>query len=355
MHSTLVRLTGITTMIAAAGLAFGQGLGVAPAFPEGASALTVTDQAGPWMILAASYTGQPARGQAEELATEIRARYNLPAYVFNRTGAERRREQERVAKLKEERRQQIVAAGLPADTPVHIKTIRIEDQYAVLVGGYKDDVMARKDLDRIRTLKPSDKYLKSAYVPDEKGKMHEEAINPFQSAFVCRNPAIPIEKPAQDTGPDPRLKQYNADESYSLLKCGKPWTLVVKVYKGASMIQAQGSSGSVMERMGLARKSGELLNANGNEAHKVAEVLRTKPKQVRTQQVGVSFDAFVMHTEYNSYVTIGAFDSPDEPQVTQTMQAFLNEMERPGSAVNQLHTKVQFLARPTPMPVPQVK
>ena len=34
------------------------------------------------MILAASYTGPPARAQAEELATEIRSRYNLPAYIF---------------------------------------------------------------------------------------------------------------------------------------------------------------------------------------------------------------------------------------------------------------------------------
>jgi hypothetical protein len=355
MRSKLLRLAGMTVMVAATGLAFGQGLGLTPAVPEGPSALTVTAQAGPWMILAASYGGPPSRGQAEELATEIRARFNLPAYVFNRTGEERRRETERVAKLKEERRQQLVAAGLPADTPIHIKTIRIEDQYAVLVGGYKDDVTARKELDRIRTLKPSEKYLKAAYVPDAKGKMHEEAINPFQGAFVCRNPAVPVEKPAQENGPDPRLKQYNADESFSLLKCGKPWTLAVKVYKGASTIQAQGSSSSVMDKMGLGRKSGELLNANGNEAHKVAEVLRTKPESVRTKQVGTAFDAYVLHTEYNSYVTIGAFDSPDDPRMAPVVQAFLNEMNRQGSAVSQLHMKVQFLAQPTPMPVPQVK
>jgi hypothetical protein len=354
MRRSLFRLAGVTAMLLATHAAHAQTFGVIPALPEGASALAVTAQAGPWMICAASYAGPPSRGQAEELATEIRNRYNLPAYVFNRTAEERQKEQERVAKLKEEQRKRHVQEGLPADLPLHIKTVRIEDQYAVLVGGYKDDATARKELDRIRKLKPSDKYLQARYVPDEKGKMHEEVVNPFQSAFVCRNPAVPVEKPKQDAGLDPRLKEYNADESFSLLKCGKPWTLVVKVYRGASVIQSQSASGSVMEKMGWARKTGELLNANGNEAHKVAEVLRTKPKSV-AGLLGASFDAYVMHTEYNSYVTIGAFDTPDDPRVAQTVQAFLIEMNRPGSAVNQLHMKVQFLAQPTPMPVPQVK
>jgi hypothetical protein len=351
MRTTLLPLAGLL-IVAVPG--FGQGLGVTPAVPQ-SSSLTVTAEAGPWMICAASYAGPPSRGLAEELATEIRTRYRLPAFTFNRTAEERRKEQERIAKLKADHLERLKAAGLPLDTPLHYKTVRIEDQYAVLVGGYQDDVTARKELDRIRKLKPSERFQQAAFVPDEKGKMHEEAINPFQGAFVCRNPAVPVEKPKQDNTLGPRLKEYNADESYSLLKCRKPWTLAVKVYKGASTIESQSSSGSVMERMGLLRKSGELLNANGNEAHKVAEVLRTPPKNPRTGQVGPAFEAYVLHTEYNSYVTIGAFDTPDDPRAVQVVQLFLNEMNRPGSAVSQLHMKVQFLAEPMPMPVPQVK
>jgi hypothetical protein len=72
-------------------------------------------------------------------------------------------------------------------------------------------------------------------------------------------------------------------------------------------------------------------------------------------QVGISFDAYVLHTEFNSYVTIGGFDSPDDPRLQQTMQLFLHEMYRTGSAVNQLHMRAQLLAEPMPMPVPQVK
>jgi hypothetical protein len=341
-----MRCTLVVTFALLAATAFGQGLGITPDLPVGTSALTVTPQAGPWMILAASYGGPPSRGQAEELATEIRTRYNLPAYIFNRTAEERRAEQERVARLKEEARKKLEADGLPATTPVYIKTVRrIEDQYAVLVGGYKDDVTARKALEDIRKLKPkSDGLNKIAYVPDAHGKMHEEAINPFQSAFVCHNPTVPVEKAKQDIDMGQRLKEYNAGETYTLLKCPKPFTMVVRVYKGESMVQSQTGSRSVMDKMGM--KFGSVLNANGNEAHKMAEFLRNK-------QLG--FEAYVLHTEYNSYVTIGGFDSPDDPRLVQTMQYFLKEMNRPGSGVNQLHMQAHFLTDPMPMPVPQLK
>jgi hypothetical protein len=346
MRSTLLRLAGLAALMT--GPAFGQGLGLTPALPDGMSALTVTPQAGPWMILAASYSGPPSRGQAEELASEIRSRYHLPAYIFNRTAEERAREQERVARLREERRKKLEAEGLSADTPIHIRTVRIEDQYAVLVGGYKDDVAARKALDDIRKLKPSDKLNNAAYVPDANGKMHEQAINPFQSAFVCHNPTVPVEKP-KDADPQQLMKdykRYNAGEAYSLLKCPKPFTIVVRAYKGQAVIQAQSASSSVMQRMGMDRKFDNVLNANANQAHHVAEFLRN---------FGV--EAYVLHTEYSSYVTVGGFDSQDDPRLAQMQRWFVNEMSNPNSNIGQMHTKamVQFLADPMPMPVPQVK
>ena len=346
MRNTLLRLAGLATVILSVGPGYSQnGLGLTPDFAAGGSALTVTPQAGPWMICAASFMGKPSRGQAEELATEIRTRYQLPAYVFNRTAEERRLEQERVARITAERRKKLELDGLPADTPIHVKTVRIEDQYAVLIGGYKDDVTARKELEKIRKLRPSDQFAIYLYVPDPKtGKMREEAVNPFQSAFVCHNPSVPVEKPKQDADLGQRLKDYNAGESYSLLKCGKPFTIVVRVYKGESMVKSQTESKSVMEKMGM--KYGSVLKANENEAHKMAEFLRNK-------QLG--FEAYVLHTEYNSYVTIGGFDSSDDPRLAQTLQYFLKELNRQGSGVNQLHMRAHFLTDPMPMPVPQVK
>src|SRR5437868_2201001 len=111
-----MRSTLFLTIAMGAGPALAQGLGITPALPDGVSALTVTREAGPWLICVASFSdrpvpGQPdeplARGQAEELATEIRGRYKLPAYVFNRTAEERRVEQERVARIKGEMRKKL--------------------------------------------------------------------------------------------------------------------------------------------------------------------------------------------------------------------------------------------------------
>ena len=93
-----------------------------PDLPVGRSALTVSPQAGPWMICAASFGGPESRGMAEELATEIRSHYHLPSYVFNRTAEERRVEKERVT-LKAEYQEKLKQNGLPKDTPLHVKTV----------------------------------------------------------------------------------------------------------------------------------------------------------------------------------------------------------------------------------------
>jgi hypothetical protein len=224
------------------------------------------------------------------------------------------------------------------------------DEYAVLVGGYNDDVTARKKLDEIRKLQPSQKLMHTAIARDAAGKAHEQAVNPFQSAFVCRNPSIPIEKPATDNDTEQQLKEYNAGEKYSLLKCPKPYTLVVKSYQGAAVVQAQSASSSVMDKAWgvFGKKGGDVLNANARQAHQAAEFLRNK-------QPGLDFEAYVLHTEYSSYVTIGAFDSPDDPKLDQVRRAFVNEMNRPSSGVSQLHARTQFFTEPMPMQVPKVK
>lgn len=318
---------------------------VASANPQTSTALAVTPQVGPWMICVASYRGEEARIKSEEMCQELRS-MKVPAYLFNRAEQEQRKEAERVAVLREQHKQQLKAAGLPEDTKVRIKGVRIEDQYAILVGGFKDDTAARKYLDEIRKLKPSQKLQLTSFVPGSDGKMREQAVNPFQSAFVCRNPSVPIEKAANDNAPDPRLKEYNSGESFSLLKCPQPWTMVVKSYNGATVVQSQNASKSLMEKLASIGRGGAILNANSRQAHEVAEFLRK-----------FGFEAYVLHTEYTSYVTVGGFSGPDDPKFAQMQQSFVNEMNNIRSNVGQLHAVggVQFFPNPMPMAVPQLK
>ena len=46
--------------------------------------LALTDANGPWMILAASFSGSGADQQARDLVEELRTRYKLPAYVYQK-------------------------------------------------------------------------------------------------------------------------------------------------------------------------------------------------------------------------------------------------------------------------------
>lgn len=43
---------------------------------------TLTEQNGPWLVMATSFTGEEGKAQAEELVLELRRKYNLPAYYY---------------------------------------------------------------------------------------------------------------------------------------------------------------------------------------------------------------------------------------------------------------------------------
>src|SRR5262249_32940830 len=62
----------------------------------------IAPDAGPWMILAASYVGPEAPRLAHEMAAEIRTRFKMPAYVFNRGDEERRKQEFETQRIREQ-------------------------------------------------------------------------------------------------------------------------------------------------------------------------------------------------------------------------------------------------------------
>src|SRR5262249_49573389 len=73
----------------------------------------VTPQVGPWMICVDSFTGDDAAKMARDMVNEVRSRYRLPAYVFNR-GAELRQQQlEEQKKLRDQQEEQLRRLGAP--------------------------------------------------------------------------------------------------------------------------------------------------------------------------------------------------------------------------------------------------
>jgi len=273
----------------------------------------LTADAGPWLICAASYVGPKSKELAHEMVMQIRHLYHLPAYVLNRGEEERKKQQEEFERLRAQH----------PDAKGPIRRTRIEDQCAVLVGGYKDIDSAHKALIEFKKLPPpSDERLfdfMTRVRPDpsqkdpDRGIIEVAPINPFAKSFVARNPLVPRE--AKHHGPDPMLKQFNADESYSLLKCKKPWTLLVAAYQGPSFIVPDSHKNSILDKFLGGGSQPDVMAATGKNAHELAKVMRQ-----------LDFEAYVLHTRYGSVVTVGEFDSQDDPRMQRVRMALADNV-----------------------------
>jgi hypothetical protein len=299
----------------------------------------ITPEAGAWTICAASFMGETSAKLAHNLVIELRTKYDLPAYVFNRGADQRREQDDEVARKRQQQQDYLTRIGADPNIILPVRRAHIEEQFAVLIGGFKDMDSARRELERIKKMGapqsiPLDKVvsilqLRSASEKKETERQ-ETTVNPFKSSFVAPNPTVSAAN-ARDKA-DPFLKELNQGSKYSLLNCSKPWTLVVKDFQGATVVQARSSSSGFLEKLGWGSHAGEQLNAAAMQAEEVARALRE-----------LHFDAYVWHTRYSSLVTVGGYDSRTDPQLLQNQRSLANL---------HLGAVVQLYARPVAMQTP---
>jgi hypothetical protein len=309
--------------------------GLLPA-PGPGSEFVVTPAAGPWLICVASYSGSDAPELGRQMVLELRNRHKLEAYTFNR-GEREREEMNRELTLQAQRQQ--------ANNPLlHVRRriVRIEDQVAVLIGGYRDEKDARQKLDDIRRLPPPDLHLSSGNptldtqfvigIGDEGVSRKRVVVNPFSTAFVTPNPVQLRQKPPPM---DPIWETLNRDEPYSLLKCPNRLTVMVKQYVGAGgLVQADSSKGAV-EKMCTGGKQGSALDAASLQAHELARVLRQ-----------LNFQAYVLHTRSYSLVTVGGFETLEDAEYKRVLQQLAALQQRFGAEGND-----PFKLNPIPAPL----
>ncbi len=277
----------------------------------------VAPQAGPWMICAASYSGPYAPQLAVKLAEHIRAHYQVPTYIFNHANEERRH----MAEEWERARQAAAAQGIPL--PRRRRIVRIDEQCAVLIGGpgagWADIDGATHFLKTVKRWPLPDIKLDNGVLahdevwdigPGAAGRFevkNKVAVNPFLTSFVIRNPTVPHAARPQNKY-DPAWEKFNHYESFNLLKCPKRYTLAVREYIGSSTVQAHVESSSFLDKIGLGgQKLGDGLSAAGCQAHELAEFLEK-----------LGFKPYVLHTRTSSVVTVGAFESTDDPEMART-------------------------------------
>ncbi len=118
-------------------------------------------------------------------------------------------------------------------------------------------------------------------------------------SFGSRNPTYHEEKKQDTSEEDAIIKKLNSGRPYNMLACGGHYTLIVKVFEGGRMVQAQSKSDQFLEALGM-NKQVEPIDALRTQAEEVARVLRQQMK----------LDAYVLHTRTESVLSIGAFDDP---------------------------------------------
>ena len=295
------------------------------AAPKG-EAEPLTQAAGPFVICVKGYMGPNAADLAATLAAHARRR-GWPAYVYDHSAEEKRQVQE-------------LLKSRYGNNPEMAKrrTIRVQENWGVFVGGYRDLEAASKDLDKVKKTPFDDLPATTMdHVPDF-GRKQMVGVSPYAHAFATRNPLVPAAKANAEA--DPAWKELNSGRPYNLLKCGKPYTLAVKQFHGVSSVQARGASTPFLEA--LMGRSDDTLDASAKQAEEVARVLRK-----------VNLEAYVLHTRGASVVTIGAFDSENDPRLVQLQQKLRNGRLN-GLPDARAAEMFQFFPQPMPMKVPKL-
>jgi hypothetical protein len=312
--------------------------------------LLVTPAAGPWLILVHGYDEANGPSLARALALELRGpNYGLQAYVWNYGDDERKAELERARQEMERRKKALRDAGLTTDMPIRVPHMLVRVQCAVLVGGYKDRDAARHDLERIKKLKPLDPirfhlpemFLIKPVVPGQNRTGERAAVNPFIKAFPVHNPSVSFAKTDKDVQDYGVLQRLNTDESYSLLNCRKPWTLAVKHYQVPTVVESRGMTGGILQAGGPGG-SGQKTDTAKFNAHALAELLHRR-----------GWDAYVLHTRFFSMVTVGSYDSKDDPRIAHDQEELAKLNQRLASLPPDMNVDLRLLPQGVPIPVPR--
>jgi len=311
--------------------------------------IEIKPEVGPWVIQVIYYQGPEGPQMAREMVAYLRKEYKLHAYVFNFGIEEKQKEYERVQRayqkaVEKMRELQETFKDDVCFQRVKVPHILVQEQVAVVVGGYRDESSARRALDDMRKLKPPDEKkvkLQVRYGGERDDKDlknfkldNGEAMfaNPFRTAWVAANPASKRERQADNFAGDlDLLRRLNRGEPFSLLQAKKPFTLVIKNFAVTTLIHGRDEKPNVLETAKSSREDFAAQNA-----HSLAEVLR-KGK----------IDAYVLHTNYSSFVTVGQYERLDDPALI-SMQNFLAERLK-------LDPRIGLLPRPVPMEVPGVR
>lgn len=314
----------------------------------------LTEENGPWTILACPFSGEHANQEAKELVLELRKRYKLPAYIYRK---------------KFDFGRETYGRGIDRfGAPLRMQYQRGSeiDECAVMVGDYPtvDDPEAQETLQKLKYCRPECLELDSTRPTGRSlagWRLIQQTIlapgsdkkkkGPLGHAFITTNPLLSKDYFVPQ-GIDRLVQEMNEGCRFSLLDCPGKYTVQVAHFTGRVVID-QGEIAAV--NSGKRMKS-RLVEA-GEKAERLTAALRLK-----------RYEAYQFHDRYASIVTVGSFDStgaprPDgkieiNPKIHAIMRIFGGEQtSAPGQPGGALKPKtlvgIPFDLQPIPVQVPK--
>lgn len=309
----------------------------------------LTEEEGPWMILAHTFIGEDSKGRAERLTSEIRRELRLPAFMY---------------------REKFDFTGDPG---LGSGKLRYANQYqyeayAVLVGEYdsirhpdinrdlktlkraKLPVFSAEDIEKETDLKSPITTVKAVHQKLREKFGGADRQSPMANAFVTRNPMLP-EEFFDSPNVDSFVRQLNEDKEFNLLKCKGKYTVVVRTFEGHGTIVDGRKEKKFVPSM-------KRLDGFAEDAGKMVTELRKNGEE-----------AYQFHDRYRSLVTIGSFDELGQqlpggrfeyaPEIRRVMKKYsaLNSGNsqsygQSGFAANHV-AMIPFDVQPKPIAVPK--
>ena len=265
-----------------------------------AETLALQPEHGPWLILAATLSGETGEAQAVQLANEFRTQFKLPAFVLKKKfddNAVLGATQTTVTEI--DGTQTNYRAWKQYANP-HQEVV-----YAVLVGEFSstEDPRIKSILNKIQFAKPASlsetdasasadpSWLVQKYRSVIRSRNSRQANKgPMAAAFVTKNPMLPddfFQGPAVDNF----VEKLNKRVDYSLLDCPGRFTVRVASFYGKA------GSDMLNHRLDDSDEISDALDHAALQANKLTTALRKR---------GV--EAYEFHDRFGSYVMIGCFD-----------------------------------------------
>lgn len=255
---------------------------------------TLTSKHGPWMVMVAVFSAPPEERRteglspekaAEELVYELRTK-GIPAYSFKRN--------QRTETIEiQNRLQQATKASYKLPTEI-----------CVLAGNYRspeaDNQLAKRTLAWLKEYRPE-------CLEEQGGIFKATPGQPgiLSGAFLTINPMLdPAEVKRRQK--DPELIRYNSHFENSLLQNPGKYSVTVASFYPNSVTQI-GSGGSTKDKL----KDDGSFAETANQAAQVMRTLRAR-----------NFEAYVFHDHKRSIVTIGSFNSDQDPGIAEIRKTF---------------------------------